>query len=223
MKRREFIWLLGGAAAWPLVARAQQGERMRRIGVLMSLAADDAESPVRLKAFVQGLQELGWTEGRNVQIDTRWGDGDVDRVRKYVAELVALAPDVILASGGSVVGPLLQATRTYRSCLRRPLIQSVPASSIACHGRAVTSPALPRSNMGWARNGWSCSRRSRWSEWDARRRHQPADKKGDFGTSRCSCGKATSLSQARGRGRGKCRHVCLMSAFEAIPENICSF
>ena len=105
MKRREFITLLGGAAAaWPLAARAQQPERMRRIGVLMSTAADDPEGQARLAAFVQGLQELGWSDGRNVRIDTRWGGGDADRIRRYAAELVALAPDVILASGGSVVG-----------------------------------------------------------------------------------------------------------------------
>src|SRR5439155_1865199 len=113
MKRREFVTLLGGAAvAWPLAARAQQPERMRRIGVLMSLAADDSESSARLTAFVQGLQQSGWTDGRNVRIDTRWAAGDADRGRKYAAELVALAPDVILASGGSVAGRLLQVTRT---------------------------------------------------------------------------------------------------------------
>jgi len=112
MKRREFITLIGGAAAaWPLAARAQ-GERVRRIGVLMSLAADDREGQARLAAFLQGLQELGWIDGSNVRVDTRWGDGDGDRVRKYSAELVALRPDVILASGGSVVAPLLQATGT---------------------------------------------------------------------------------------------------------------
>ena len=112
MKRRQFIALLGGAVAWPLAARAQPPERMRRIGVLMTLAADDPESPVRLTAFVQTLQELGWTDGRNVRIDTRWGGGDADRIRISAAELVALAPDVILAVGGTAVGPLLQATRT---------------------------------------------------------------------------------------------------------------
>ena len=85
---------------------------MRRIGVLMSLAADDREGQARLAAFLQGLQELGWIDGRNVRVDTRWGAGDGERVRKYTAELVALTPDVILASGGSVVEPLLQATRT---------------------------------------------------------------------------------------------------------------
>jgi putative tryptophan/tyrosine transport system substrate-binding protein len=99
MRRRDFITLLGGAAAWPLAARAQQGERMRRIGVLMNLAADDSESPVRFAAFAQGLQELGWIVGGNVRIDIRWGASDPDRSRSYAAELVALAPDVILASG----------------------------------------------------------------------------------------------------------------------------
>jgi putative ABC transport system substrate-binding protein len=115
MKRRDFIRLLGSAMPamlWPLAARAQRGERMRRIGVLMSLASDDPEGQARLIAFAQTLQQLGWTDGRNVRIDTRWGAGDTDRVRKYAAELVALAPDVILASGGSVAGPLLQVTRT---------------------------------------------------------------------------------------------------------------
>src|SRR5262245_54481589 len=113
MRRREFIPLLGGAAAaWPLAARAQQRERMRRVGVLMSLAPDDPESPVRIGALLQGLQQLGWTDGRNVRIDYRWGAGDAERIRKSVAELVALAPDVILAHGRSLVGPLQQATRT---------------------------------------------------------------------------------------------------------------
>jgi putative tryptophan/tyrosine transport system substrate-binding protein len=113
MRRREFITLLGGAvASWPLAARAQQGERVRRIGVLMSLAADDKQGQARLAAFLQGLQELGWTDGRNVRIDVRWGTGDAGRNRRHAAELVELAPDVILASGGSIVGPLLQATST---------------------------------------------------------------------------------------------------------------
>src|SRR5262245_42071207 len=98
-KRRDFITLLGGAAAWPLVARAQQRERMRRIGVLMNLAADDPQSPVRLAAFLQGLQELGWTDGRNARIEYLWGANDVERSRRFAAELVALTPNVILASG----------------------------------------------------------------------------------------------------------------------------
>jgi putative ABC transport system substrate-binding protein len=112
MTRRQFITLLGGvAAAWPLPARPQQPEPMRRIGVLVSVG-DDPESRGRIAAFVQGLQELGRIEGHNIRIDTRWGDGDPDRFRQYAAELVALAPDVILVSGGSGMGPMLQATRT---------------------------------------------------------------------------------------------------------------
>jgi putative ABC transport system substrate-binding protein len=113
LKRRDFITLLGGAAAtWPLAARAQQVDRMRRIGVLIPVAADDPESQDRIAAFSQGLHESGWIVGRNVQMEYRWGAGDADRVRRYAAELVALAPDVILTSGGSTVPPLLQATRT---------------------------------------------------------------------------------------------------------------
>ena len=113
MQRREFITLLGGAAvAWPRAARAQQADRMRRVGVLDSRAADDQEGKARLAVFVQGLQELGWTEGRNVRIDYRWAAGDADRSGTYAAELVALAPDVILASASGSVAALQQTTRT---------------------------------------------------------------------------------------------------------------
>ena len=112
MKRRAFITFLGGAAAWPLAARAQQPERMRRIGVLMNLAAADPESTARVTAFAQGLQESGWTIGRNVQIDTRWAAADADLFRRYAAELVALAPDVILASSSPAMMSLQQLTRT---------------------------------------------------------------------------------------------------------------
>jgi ABC-type uncharacterized transport system substrate-binding protein len=113
MRRREFITLIGGAAAtWPLATRAQQPDRMRRIGVLMSVAADDPEGQARMVAFLQGLQQLGWTDGHNVRIDTRWTAGNPDDVRKYAAELVALAPDVILSPGSFTVGPLLGATRS---------------------------------------------------------------------------------------------------------------
>src|SRR5262249_53148454 len=112
MKRRDFITLLGGAAvAPPLPARAQQ-ERMRRIGVLMGATADDTESQARLGAFLQGLQSLGWTEGRNVRIDIRWSVGNADDFRKYALELVALAPDAILAGTGGTVPALHQAPRT---------------------------------------------------------------------------------------------------------------
>ena len=113
MRRREFITLLGGAAAaWPVVARAQQPERMRRIGVLSTLPADDAEWQARLAAFLQGLQALRWTVGQNVRIDYRLGADNAERVRGQVAEIVALAPDVILANGTSTLGPLLQATHS---------------------------------------------------------------------------------------------------------------
>src|SRR5262245_57076984 len=112
IRRREFIMLLGVAAAWPLTARAQQPERVRRIGVLMNWAPTDAEGQARLAVFLQGLHEFGWIVGRNARIDIRWAAADAGDVRKYASELVASAPDAILASGGSVVGPLLQATRT---------------------------------------------------------------------------------------------------------------
>jgi putative tryptophan/tyrosine transport system substrate-binding protein len=98
MKRREFITLIGGAAAWPLAAREQQGERMRRIGVLLPAAADDAEFQARVGAFLQRLALLGWTIGRNVRIDTRWATTNAAEIRRHAAELAALAPDVILAS-----------------------------------------------------------------------------------------------------------------------------
>ena len=112
MNRRQVIAMLGGAAAWPLAARAQQGEPMRRIGVLQTLAADDPEAKARVAAFLEALQQLSWTDGRNVRIDLRWAAGDAERIHKYAAELIALAPDVILAPGAAAVGPLLQATRT---------------------------------------------------------------------------------------------------------------
>ena len=114
MKRRAFISLLGGAAAatWPLAVSAQPPDRMRRVSVLMPLAADDVEGQARLAAFLQGLQQLGWIDGSNVQIDTRWTTGDAERIRKDAAELLALAPDVILAAGGQIMTLLLQATRT---------------------------------------------------------------------------------------------------------------
>jgi putative ABC transport system substrate-binding protein len=125
MRRREFITLVGGAAAWPLAARGQQGERVRRIGVLAGVGASDLDAQARLAAFLQALQQLGWTNGRNVRLDVRWAAGNADDARKYAAELVALGPDVILAHGGSVVGPLLQATRTV------PVVFTVVADPVA--------------------------------------------------------------------------------------------
>jgi putative ABC transport system substrate-binding protein len=112
MRRRKFIKLMGGAAvAWPLAARAQQTKQMRRIGVLMVIGADDPEGQARFAAFAQGLQQLGWTVGQNVQIDYRWASANAEELRKYAAELVALKPDVILAHSSAAVEPLLQATR----------------------------------------------------------------------------------------------------------------
>jgi putative ABC transport system substrate-binding protein len=139
MRRRELITLLGGAAAaWPLAARAQQGEGVRRIGVLLNLAENDPEGKARLGAFLQGLQQLGWTDGRNVQIDIRWAGGDAERIRTHAAELVTLTPDVILAAGGVVMGPLLQATRTV------PIVFTQTADPVG--GGFVDSLARPGGN-----------------------------------------------------------------------------
>jgi len=112
MRRREFLGVVGGAAAWPLAVRAQQAERIRRIGLLIAQLADDPEAQARLAAFVQGLQQMGWVDGRNVRLDVRWTAGVAADTRKHAAELLALAPEVILAPGSNTVGPLQQATRT---------------------------------------------------------------------------------------------------------------
>jgi putative tryptophan/tyrosine transport system substrate-binding protein len=109
--RRDFITLMSSAAAWPLAARAEQPNRMRRIGVLTPFTADDAEGHARLTAFAQGLQQLGWTVGQNIRIDYRWGDGKPGTMRKSADELVSLAPDVLLANSSAAISPLLQATR----------------------------------------------------------------------------------------------------------------
>jgi putative ABC transport system substrate-binding protein len=139
LRRRQFITLLGGAAAaWPLVARGQQAERMRRIGVLMSVA-DGQEGKARLGAFVKGLQQLGWTAGRNVRIDQRWGAGDAERARKYAAELVELGPDVILASGDHSVVASRQASRTV------PIVFTTVADPVGTG--YVESLARPGGNM----------------------------------------------------------------------------
>jgi putative ABC transport system substrate-binding protein len=138
MRRREFISLLGGAAAWPLAAGAQQGERVRRIGVLMAQAANDPEGQARIAAFLQGLQELGWSVGRNLRIDIRWSAGNADDTHKYAAELVALAPDIILASTTPSVAALLQATRTV------PIVFTVVADPVGAG--FVDSLARPGGN-----------------------------------------------------------------------------
>src|SRR5215831_9852793 len=111
MKRRKFIALLGGAAAWPLAARAQQAGGMRRVGILMPLTADNPYDQARLAAFLQGLQEAGWSVGRNLRIDTRWGGG-IEGIRRSAVELVALSPDVILTIGTNSAVALQRASRT---------------------------------------------------------------------------------------------------------------
>ena len=111
MRRREFIAVLGGAVAWPLAAHAHEPEQVRPIGVLIPMAADDPEGKARLAAFLQGLQQLGWADGRNARIETRWAGAKADDIHKHAAELAALAPDVILAHGTSTARPLLQVTR----------------------------------------------------------------------------------------------------------------
>src|SRR5437660_11418529 len=139
MKRRDFITLLGVAAAWPVAARAQQREHMRRIGVLLPAAADDPDYQAWIGAFLQALAQSGWTIGHNVRIDTRWAPTNA-AIRRHAAELAALGPDVILAHGSGAVGPLLEATRTVPICSRSSPTQSPPASLIAWRGRAATPP-----------------------------------------------------------------------------------
>jgi putative tryptophan/tyrosine transport system substrate-binding protein len=140
MRRREFITLLGGAAAaWPRAARAQQSGRVRRIGVLMNFAADDPEGQGRFAGFLQGLQEWGWAVGRNVRIETRWAAGDTDLNHKYAAELVAIAPDVILAPSTSTVRAVLQATRSV------PIVFASATDPVG--GGLVASLARPGGNV----------------------------------------------------------------------------
>jgi putative ABC transport system substrate-binding protein len=142
MRRREFITLFGGAATiWPLAARAQQDERVRRIGVLMSDASNDPQARVRVAAFAQSLQELGWTDGRNARVDYRWGAGNADRIRTYAAELVALAPDVSLASGTPAVASLQRAAGASVPIVFVTVVDPVGAGfvdSLARPGRNTT-------------------------------------------------------------------------------------
>jgi hypothetical protein len=143
MKRREFITLLGGAVAWPVAARAQQGERLRRIGVLPGgQDTDDPRSQPNIAAFLQALQQLVWADGRNVKIEYRWPTGDADKTRKYAAELVAFAPDVTWQLARH---PWLRCFRRHapcRLCSWASPIQSAPVMSIVCRGRAATPLAL---------------------------------------------------------------------------------
>jgi putative ABC transport system substrate-binding protein len=156
MQRREFITLLGGAAAaWPLVARAQQGERMRRVGILLPAAADDAAWQARVGAFLQGLGQSGWNIGSNVRIDTRWATTNVAEIRKHAGELAALAPDVILAGGSSSLGPLLQATRTV------PIVFTLVVDPVGIG--LVDSLARPGGNATGFMN-WEYSMGGKWLE-----------------------------------------------------------
>ena len=156
MKRREFITLLGGAATtWPLAARAQQPDRMRRIGIILPAAADDTEFQARVGAFLQGLQQLGWSIGRNVRIDTRWATANAGDIRRHAEDLATLAPDVILAHGSSTVRPLLQATRTV------PIVFPVASDPVAAG--FVASQARPGGNVtGFMSNDYSIS--GKWLE-----------------------------------------------------------
>src|SRR6516225_1054562 len=156
MRRREFITLIGGAAvAWPLAGRAQQGERMRSIGVLSNLGSDDQEGQTRNAAFLQALQELGWTVGRNVQVDYRWGLGNAELYRRQATDLVSLAPDVILTNGTSTIGPVLQTTRTV------PIVFVNVTDPVA--GGFVESLAHPGGNAtGFASAEWGMS--GKWLE-----------------------------------------------------------
>jgi putative tryptophan/tyrosine transport system substrate-binding protein len=149
LKRRDFITLLGGAAAaWPRAARAQQQpERMRRIAILLPAAAGDSAFQTPVGAFMQGLQQLGWFNGHNVSIDTRWATANAAEIRRHAAELVALAPDVILAHATPTVGPLLQVPAPCRSCFRLSSIRSAPASSKASRVWGEMPPVLRRLNM----------------------------------------------------------------------------
>jgi len=140
VKRREFITLIGGAAAWPLAARAQQGERMRRIGVLMPLAADDPIGQARITALREGLEKLGWTEGRNIRIDTRWTTtGDVESMQRFTKELVALQPDLIVTQSTPITATLLQVTRTI------PIVFALVADPVG--SGFVASFAKPGGNV----------------------------------------------------------------------------
>jgi putative ABC transport system substrate-binding protein len=154
IRRREFITLLGGAAVgWPLAARAQQPAQVRRIGVLMPFAEDHPVGQARNAAFLQGLQQLGWTDGRNVRIDYRWSAGDGDRIRKFATELIALGPEVVMAFTSAAVAPLRQATSTV------PIVFAVVADPVGAG--YVESLARPGGNVtGFAAQEYAVSGKS---------------------------------------------------------------
>ena len=159
MKRRAFITLIGGAAAWPLAARAQQGDRVRRIGVLMPSNENDPVYKSYLSAFTQALAGLGWTDGRNVRMDLRWGGADANRIGA-LQELVGLQPDIILALGTLATAALQRETRTI-PIVFVTLGDPVASGLVAPISRAGTSPASAARKPRWEASGLSCSRRSR--------------------------------------------------------------
>jgi ABC transporter substrate binding protein len=161
MRRREFIAGLGSAAAWPLAVRAQQGDRVRRIGVLMQGGENDPEMNLRYSAFAQALADLGWTEGRDVRMDLRWGRADINRIRTLAHELVGLQPGIILTNSTPATLALQRATRTI------PIVFAAVADPVASgivarlDRPSDTSPALPPTKPRWEASGLSCSWSSR--------------------------------------------------------------
>ena len=156
MRRRDLIkGVAGSAAAWPFAVRAQQRERMRRVGVFLPFPADDAEGQERVTAFAKALQQAGWTLGQNLRLDYRWGNSTSETIRKYAAELASLAPDVILPSSGVSVEALLQVTRTI------PIVFAAVADPVgagyveAWRSRGATRPDLLHSNIPSLANGWN--------------------------------------------------------------------
>ena len=161
MKRREFIGLMGATAAWPMVAQAQQSKQVRRIGVLTAYSESDPEAQARVAAFREGLQKLGWTEGRNIRIDARWAASDAALMQRFAQELVALQPELILSSSTPTTAALLHQTRTI------PIIFAIVADPVGS-GFVASFPRPGGNVTGFTdisrrsrASGWSCSRRSR--------------------------------------------------------------
>ena len=161
LRRREFSAGLGGVAAWPLAALAQQGERVRRIGALLAGDENSPEVKTNGRAFTQALADLGWTDGRNVRIDRRWGGADANRIQALAQELVGLQPDIIMTSTTSATLALQRETRTIRSSLRTWPTPLPAASSRGSTSRAGTSPASPPWKPRWEASGLNCYLRSR--------------------------------------------------------------
>jgi putative ABC transport system substrate-binding protein len=157
MRRREFMLLSGAAAIWPLAARAQQSERVRRVGVLVGLAGNDPEMKERLEGLRQGLEKLGWAEGRNLRIDYRFAPAGA-QARLLARELIALQPDVILTQSTPATAAMQQETKTIPSSPASPT-RSVRALLRACRGRAAISPACCNTRRASPANGWRCSRK----------------------------------------------------------------